>query len=170
MQELTAQAFPDSPFILIGDSGEQDLELYSELAGLYKSQILAIFIRDVTTPSLPSLRSSGRSGSINVAESDDEALTMTMSKTRVSKIKAQPSATPSMGYEGSDDALSPNNPLASQAVTSRQKLLIAFQARLAAAQQRLPDGIVLRIFKDGYEVKEEALELIRHALADRRTV
>ncbi|KAF8649278.1 hypothetical protein AX16_005906 [Volvariella volvacea WC 439] len=40
-------AFPDSRFLLIGDSGEQDLELYAELAAQYSSQVIAILIRDV---------------------------------------------------------------------------------------------------------------------------
>lgn len=39
--------FPDSKFILIGDSGEQDLELYASLAMERPRQILAVFIRDV---------------------------------------------------------------------------------------------------------------------------
>lgn len=37
-------------FILVGDSGEQDLELYVALARQYPANILAIYIRDVTTP------------------------------------------------------------------------------------------------------------------------
>jgi hypothetical protein len=39
--------FPDSKFILIGDSGEQDLELYASIAVERPQQILAVFIRDV---------------------------------------------------------------------------------------------------------------------------
>ncbi|KAG1738886.1 uncharacterized protein EDB91DRAFT_1054234 [Suillus paluster] len=39
--------FPDSRFILIGDSGEQDLELYASIAAERPKQILAVFIRDV---------------------------------------------------------------------------------------------------------------------------
>ncbi|KAH9072238.1 hypothetical protein EDB83DRAFT_2517013 [Lactarius deliciosus] len=42
-------SFPDSGFILIGDSGEQDLELYANVAKEYSQQILCIFIRDVNT-------------------------------------------------------------------------------------------------------------------------
>ncbi|KAJ7574374.1 hypothetical protein C8J56DRAFT_1064884 [Mycena floridula] len=42
-------AFPDSKFILIGDSGEQDLELYSELANEKPNQVVAVFIRDCDT-------------------------------------------------------------------------------------------------------------------------
>ncbi|KAI0027425.1 hypothetical protein K488DRAFT_61603 [Vararia minispora EC-137] len=39
-------SFPHSRFILVGDSGEQDLELYAEQAQLRPEQILAVFIRD----------------------------------------------------------------------------------------------------------------------------
>ena len=38
--------FPDARFLLVGDSGEQDLELYAEVARARPEQILAIFIRD----------------------------------------------------------------------------------------------------------------------------
>ncbi|KAF9448927.1 hypothetical protein P691DRAFT_791824 [Macrolepiota fuliginosa MF-IS2] len=40
------ESFPDARFILIGDSGEQDLELYADLARERPTQILAVFIRD----------------------------------------------------------------------------------------------------------------------------
>jgi len=42
--------FPQRKFILVGDSGEADLEVYTELAAANPKRILAIFIRDVTTP------------------------------------------------------------------------------------------------------------------------
>lgn len=44
------ESFPDAKFILVGDSGEQDLELYVAIAKQRKHQVLAIAIRDVTTP------------------------------------------------------------------------------------------------------------------------
>jgi hypothetical protein len=47
----------------VGDSGEQDLELYTEMALNYKRQILGIFIRDVTTPLL---RTSASSSSLSL--------------------------------------------------------------------------------------------------------
>lgn len=43
-------SFSDSRFILVGDSGEQDLELYSQIASERHSQILAVFIRDASGP------------------------------------------------------------------------------------------------------------------------
>lgn len=42
--------FPQRKFLLVGDSGEADLEVYTELALANPGRILAIFIRDVTTP------------------------------------------------------------------------------------------------------------------------
>ncbi|ORY04587.1 hypothetical protein K493DRAFT_253317 [Basidiobolus meristosporus CBS 931.73] len=44
--------FPERKFILVGDSGELDMELYAGLARQYPEQIIKIFIRDVTTPRL----------------------------------------------------------------------------------------------------------------------
>ncbi|MCL2155640.1 MAG: App1 family protein [Leptospirales bacterium] len=39
--------FPERQFILIGDSGEKDPEVYSEIASQYKDKVKYIFIRDV---------------------------------------------------------------------------------------------------------------------------
>jgi len=44
-------AFPDAKFILIGDTGEQDMELYVQLAQERPAQVVGIFLRDVTPPS-----------------------------------------------------------------------------------------------------------------------
>jgi phosphatidate phosphatase APP1 len=38
--------YPDLPFVLIGDSGEQDAEIYREAAREHPGRILAIYIRD----------------------------------------------------------------------------------------------------------------------------
>ncbi|MCJ1309902.1 hypothetical protein MMC25_003563 [Agyrium rufum] len=43
--------FPDRRFILIGDSGEADLELYTDVVLGNPGRILGVFIRDVTTTS-----------------------------------------------------------------------------------------------------------------------
>lgn len=40
--------YPDLKFILIGDSGQHDPEIYSEVVKEYPDRILAIYIRDVT--------------------------------------------------------------------------------------------------------------------------
>lgn len=48
--EAILRDFPERTFLLIGDSGEADLEVYTELAVANPGRILAVFIRDVTTP------------------------------------------------------------------------------------------------------------------------
>jgi phosphatidate phosphatase APP1 len=42
-------AFPERDFILIGDSGEQDPEIYGRLAREHADQIIGVFIRNVTS-------------------------------------------------------------------------------------------------------------------------
>ncbi|KAI2615222.1 hypothetical protein GGR54DRAFT_650510 [Hypoxylon sp. NC1633] len=48
--EKIMRDFPERKFLLVGDSGEADLEVYTELAAANPGRIVAIFIRDVTTP------------------------------------------------------------------------------------------------------------------------
>jgi phosphatidate phosphatase APP1 len=43
-------AYPDLKFVLIGDSGQEDPKIYSEVVGLFPGRILAIYIRDVQLP------------------------------------------------------------------------------------------------------------------------
>lgn len=40
--------YPALPFILLGDSGQQDPEIYTEIVAHYPHRVLAIYIRDVT--------------------------------------------------------------------------------------------------------------------------
>ncbi|CAI7569148.1 unnamed protein product [Penicillium pancosmium] len=48
--EQILRDFPDRKFILVGDSGEADLEVYTDIVLANRGRILGIFIRDVTTP------------------------------------------------------------------------------------------------------------------------
>ncbi|KAF2668498.1 hypothetical protein BT63DRAFT_479906 [Microthyrium microscopicum] len=45
-----ARDFPERKFLLIGDSGEADLEVYLDFVRENPGRVLGIFIRDVTTP------------------------------------------------------------------------------------------------------------------------
>ena len=42
------ETYSDLPFILIGDSGEQDPEIYSDIVADYPGRILAVYIRNVS--------------------------------------------------------------------------------------------------------------------------
>ena len=46
--ETILKTYPKLPFILIGDSGQKDPEIYAEIAETYPKRIKAIYIRDVT--------------------------------------------------------------------------------------------------------------------------
>ena len=48
--------FPERRFLLIGDSGEQDPEIYCQIAREHPKQIVGIFIRTVTDPSTEAAR------------------------------------------------------------------------------------------------------------------
>ncbi|PLN86705.1 actin patch protein 1 [Aspergillus taichungensis] len=48
--EQILRDFPSRKFILVGDSGEADLEVYTDIALTNPGRILGIFIRDITTP------------------------------------------------------------------------------------------------------------------------
>ena len=43
------ETYPKLPFILIGDSGEEDPEIYSDIVERFPNRILGIFIRDVAS-------------------------------------------------------------------------------------------------------------------------
>lgn len=46
--ESIVSGYPDRRFILVGDSGEKDPEVYGEIARSHPDQVVRIFIRDVT--------------------------------------------------------------------------------------------------------------------------
>ena len=48
-----ARDFPERNFILVGDSGEADLEVYTDFVIENPGRVVAVFIRDVTTPESP---------------------------------------------------------------------------------------------------------------------
>ncbi len=45
--ERIIAAYPDLPFVLIGDSGQDDAEIYAEVAHRHGDRIAAVYIRDV---------------------------------------------------------------------------------------------------------------------------
>ncbi|KAK5136021.1 hypothetical protein LTR08_004275 [Meristemomyces frigidus] len=87
--------FPERKFMLVGDSGEADLEVYTETALANPNRILGVFIRDVTTtaktgyfdPSMgPTSGSAGHSRNHSRHRSGD-SLTMSKRLSRPGDIK-----------------------------------------------------------------------------------
>ena len=46
--EQILNTYPDLPFLLIGDSGQEDPEIYKEIVSKYPEQITGVYIRDVS--------------------------------------------------------------------------------------------------------------------------
>ncbi|KAI9669204.1 MAG: hypothetical protein M1817_004746 [Caeruleum heppii] len=44
------QDFPERKFILVGDSGEADLEVYTDIVLAHPGRVIGIYIRDITSP------------------------------------------------------------------------------------------------------------------------
>lgn len=74
--------FPERRFILAGDSGEADLELYTDIVLANPGRVLGVFIRDVTTSkppaffdsSMKSMRSRGSQSPLRGRSKDDSGI------------------------------------------------------------------------------------------------
>ncbi|RPI50948.1 MAG: DUF2183 domain-containing protein [Chloroflexi bacterium] len=49
------ETYPDLPFILVGDSGEEDPEIYAHVVAENRDRILAVYIRDVVPDADPAV-------------------------------------------------------------------------------------------------------------------
>ncbi|KAM5351216.1 hypothetical protein ACJ41O_003939 [Fusarium nematophilum] len=93
--------FPERSFILVGDSGEADLEVYTELALANPGRILAVFIRDVTTPEETAFFDSGfdpsRSKTPSITFDDGSRNASSQNLAPGPPRERRPSAGPTMG-------------------------------------------------------------------------
>lgn len=177
----------DTPtrFALVGDSGEQDLNLYVSLAQQYPRQIKAIFIRDVTTPFTPTAHSATYmedqdqgeipfldSPSISSTTFDfpgaftaepEELSTGSLTRPRrLLRSQTDPPRNRSSPTIAVSSATDPSPPIAApeEATEERVALIEAFYARLVAAERDLPKSVKLRIFRHGKECQDEALHIL----------
>lgn len=115
--ERIMRDFPQRKFILIGDSGEADLEVYTDVVLANPGRVIGVYIRDVTTPKNqeffdsafsvrpPSRQSTvtarGRMGDIrssHVSDSPDDAASRPKLPARImTETKPQTSSGPAMG-------------------------------------------------------------------------
>lgn len=63
-------SYPHLPFILIGDSGQEDPEIYQEIVGTYPQRIPAVYIRDVRPDALRRQEIAGLREQVRAAGSD----------------------------------------------------------------------------------------------------
>ena len=158
----------------MGDSGEQDLQLYVALAQEYPSRILAIYIRDVTTPFSPDSHPDLTSTRKTTSKKGATTPSRTAPSSQSSILEALPPTFSNLAIleDNTSDPLSPNNPLRPESAANTVvapgtqseesvALVEAFWARLVEAERVLPKGVKLRIFRHGAECKEEGVEFCR---------
>lgn len=181
--------FPRRKFILIGDSGEADLEAYTELAVSFPNQIIALYIRDITTPSKDETASSKSNSTVTKSpyiqtpksantvpdlidfgsdsEHQDE-------RTQKPALPPRPRAPPPIpkkpDYMRSVQrrAVGINQPqkLARPVIdypedTPPDSPLIDWAIRVKQAGRRIPEGIDFALWKTGFDLKARSLELVR---------
>ncbi|KZT55233.1 hypothetical protein CALCODRAFT_356454 [Calocera cornea HHB12733] len=173
-------AFPTAKFILIGDTGEQDMELYVQLAQERPAQVVAIFLRDVTPPSwtegedvvqeqqrrpfprslsaLSLASTASLSASLPVGGSPLASPTLDAYKPRRSTPSTPPSpaAQPTPQSPAMPSSVAYLSQAAAQqpAPIAQLKAADAWRTRLAAAKKAVPQGVVFRIFRSVDECAE----------------
>ncbi|PWY98062.1 hypothetical protein BCV70DRAFT_202237 [Testicularia cyperi] len=168
--------FRSSQFILIGDSGELDLELYCALAAERPQQIRGVFIRDVSTPaadrqgrSRQSAASAGTSGSSSFSENLPKAPQSALrppSSTQGFEVPAffdtSYSPKPAVTLDVPTGVYATRVAVADTALSEQDiRRAQSFQTRLTRATSMLPRSTVFRLFREGKDVQTEALQLIR---------
>ncbi|TXT13479.1 hypothetical protein VHUM_00846 [Vanrija humicola] len=160
--------FKDSKFIMIGDSGEQDLEVYTSLAQERPDQVTAIFIRDVTSGRVGEFVKNGGvyDSTPRMSQLDLNDAASDVERTLASERSAPPSGTTTPTTQGSQVTAEAINSTVEELQTlsyAQQKILrqaADWETRLARAEADLPASIPLVIFKDVEEIESMARELV----------
>ncbi|UZJ53089.1 hypothetical protein CBS101457_002409 [Exobasidium rhododendri] len=155
--------FPKSKFIFIGDSGEMDLEIYSEMAKERPHQVKGIWIRDVgnVTSTAKSMANTSFASSIPSSiqsppaahfqeQRDGDAASKTTSSAAASGAKAIARRSTEIIRKGS---LNTGNGTATP--------LNEFEVRLGKALHNLPPSTRLRFWSTGQDAMDESLEYVK---------
>ena len=164
-------AFPESSFILFGDSGEQDLEVYIALARERPHQIRAVYIRDVTSGRAdalslllaPILRST-RSHADDVSDDSSGGIPDT---SRPPLPSRQASA---LSFNSSTDSLDSDMSEEMKSLSSAQQKILRraamWDSRMERARRDVPKGTELLFFTTAESVKQSALPLVRSLIKE----
>lgn len=166
-------AFPDARFFLVGDTGEQDLELYAALARERPRQILGVFVRDVSTlpgPPLadPAPRPAQRvemhafnsTGDVRTQPAPSPAMSMSMAAGRAPRKAATDPPQMPAGLASAPGSRPPSPTLPggtpTEYLTPLEKRRLELQARVERARDLVPRHIPVRVFREPSECVEAA--------------
>lgn len=171
--------FGDSKFLMFGDSGEQDLELYVALARERPKQVLAIFIRDVTSSRAEAARKvAAKAGLMNSSElAENEAAqqrqaeggtyasgnTYDRSPSPPSPPSSGASTPTSLGRQSTDQDMKQTIADLQTLSAEEQKVLkraAQWDTRVEQALDAVPPGVKLIFFKDPEEIESVAQALV----------
>jgi hypothetical protein len=152
------EAFPESKFILFGDSGEQDLEVYSAVAHSRPHQISAIYIRDITSGRADAIDILGRSSRASTPDSAILAeLDATAARPSSPQRPSRSSSTDTLPDESYFDEL--------RSLSSAQQKILRRAAlwdiRVEKARRELPPEVRLIFFTEASAIKAEAVSLVQ---------
>lgn len=164
-------AFPESSFILFGDSGEQDLEVYVTLARERPHQVRGIYIRDVT---------SGRADALNLllapilgttrSQNGDDCEGGVPDSPFVSRPLLASRQGSSASFSSSTDSLDSDMSEEMRSLSSaQQKILrraVTWDSRMERARQDVPPGTELMFFLTAEDVQRSALPLVRSLIKE----
>lgn len=151
--------------VMLGDSAEQDLELYVDFAKAHPNRVAAIAIRDVTTERAAVLRQAleGGGGGVAVSSSGlvDEPTELQATSSARSTVPAVPAVPAAPSRPKPSRTWSSNSLLSDEEkrslTSSQQKILqraATWQARMAAARSAIQADTTLLFFKDPVEIEE----------------
>lgn len=168
--------FSDSKFLMFGDSGEQDLELYVSLARERPKQVLAIFIRDVTSGRAEEARKvAAKAGIINSTElAENEAAQLRQEEhgayasgntyDRPPSPTSSGASTPtSIGRQSTDQDMKQTISELQSLSAEEQKVLkraAQWETRVNQALDDVPPNVKLIFFKDPEEIESVAQALV----------
>ena len=166
-------AFPESSFILFGDSGEQDLEVYVALACERPHQVRGIYIRDVTSGRADALNlllaSTFRTNPSDDPGVNDGGVPDSHESPRPFFASRQPSAT---SFNSSTDSLDSDMSEEMRSLSSaQQKILrraVTWDSRMERARKEIPDSTELVFFITAEDVGQSALPLVRSLIKQGR--
>ncbi|GBB83650.1 hypothetical protein RclHR1_10350006 [Rhizophagus clarus] len=147
--------FPRRKFILIGDSGEYDMEIYARIASMYPQQVLHVFIRDVSTESLKKLSesSSKRSRSFPFIPTRSPSNVLIRTKTMPPAVDTSKCNNNSNIISDTDEMpLSPESLTPATPDTPLQK----FFDRVEACKALVPNN-AFTLFKHSQELRENKM-------------
>jgi hypothetical protein len=155
--------FYDSRFILIGDSGEQDLELYAAIAHERPDQVAAIFIRDVTSRRVDELRRGAQDYSDADAEAAARSGAASANSSRPTSGRSSPTLQPPSRTNSVDDLEQTVDELQqlSAAETKILRRAAEWESRVARAYAEIPPSVSLVFFEHVDEIESLAKEIVK---------